>query len=204
MSIGIGSRRGQTRYAPRPGNQMLHYNIFSRKSYDSSASAHYDDNTKDVQQPHTIPSPLIVCNFFHIFYWSRYLKLVLLILKSKLSAGLPKSRCIVHFSAGQREKSVSVSVRGSATGLLIAVEPKSSHGGRRFGGAENSSCHSPGSVHGCLQTVDNIPSTGARIIHIFTGSQINSPPTAPRGRNLKTGGLAFDIWILSKDHKTYF
>ena len=124
------------------------------------------------------------------FIWSCYRRLVLHILQSKLLAALPKARCIVHFSAAQREKSVSVSVRGSATGLLIAVEPKSSPGRRRFGGAENSSCQSPGCTwvpSNWVETVDNIPSTGAQIIHIFTGSQINSPRTAPIGRNLKTG-----------------
>ena len=101
------------------------------------------------------------------FFWSCYLRLVPHILQSKLLASLKKARCIVHFSAAQREKSVSVSVRGSATGLLIAVEPKSSPGQRRFGGAENSSCQSPGCTW--------VPSNWARRSNCWQHSFDRSP-----------------------------
>ena len=80
--------------------------------------------------------------------------------------------------------------RGSATGFLIAVEPKTRKAlpapriaavNHRLYMPVTSNCAPPRHVN-CWQHSSEQP---ARIIHIFTGSQINSP-LKPRDENLKT------------------
>ena len=92
--------------------------------------------------------------------------------------------------------------RGSATGFLIAVEPKTRKAlpvpriaavNHRLYMPVTSNCAPPRHVN-CWQHSSEQP---ARIIHIFTGSQINSPRSNPEARILKLWQPETSIFIFS-------
>ena len=98
--------------------------------------------------------------------------------------------------------------RGSATGFLIAVEPKTRKAlpvpriaavNHRLYMPVTSNCAPPRHVN-CWQHSSEQP---ARIIHIFTGSQINSPRSNPEARILKLWQPETSIFIFSCPKQLY-